>query len=228
MPVYTEPEWGEPQEAIEGCSAITTTSPIALVMQGYIQRLLEYHFHDYRNIHDPLLRQLCSSPSSNCTEPCANEQGTTSIWIGSSYSTNVESIQRTPAIYVKRGPINLNEQTLRNIILTTAKNGERHNVLVRGSHSLICKADTGAAAESLGQEVMMRMLHYSSIIQDDAKLGKFRVTSLSEVKEMDEEAEAQTGFYTVVQIEWMYVYLWEIRNEAPFIKRTQMLYDFCK
>jgi hypothetical protein len=233
MPTYTEPEWGTPQEAVDKPSSLCTTGPRGMLLTGILVKLLQYHFHDPDNIDNPILRCYQWQPGNACYNNDSGEDTSSGgIWIGPGYSEDSEGVQASPAIYVKREGTRNSQISQKNISVPSLNAaglfpGTLHQVNVEGVHSIILKAKTGAAASALGEEVFLRFLHYQSVIRDDFKLGKFFTTSLSEVKEIAQDQEADSGFYTVVRIEWAYVYRWYLRREGPKIKRTHFLYELC-
>lgn len=236
MPTYTEPEWGIPQEAVDKPSSLCTTGPTGMLMTGILTKLLQYQFSDPDNIVNPILRCYTWNDDNACYDNSdsgdSSNGGSGGIWIGPGYSEDSEGVQASPAIYVKRdgtrnSPISQKHISVPSLNAEGLFPGTLHQVNVEGVHSIICKGKTGAAADALGQEVFDRFLHYQSVIRDDFKLGKFFTTSLSDVKEIAQDQEADSGFYTVVRIEWAYVYRWYLRKEGPKIKRTHFLYELC-
>jgi len=233
MPTYTEPEWGTPQEAVDKPSSLCTTGPRGMLMTGILVKLIQYHFHDPGNIDNPLLRCYQWQLNNACYNNEDSEaSGSGGIWIGPGYSEDSEGVQASPAIYVKREGTRNSPISQKNISVPSLNSaglfpGTLHQVNVEGVHSIIYKAKTGVAASALGEEVFLRFLHYQTVIRDDFKLGKFFTTSLSEVKEVAQDQEADSGFYTVVRIEWAYVYRWYLRKEGPALKRTHFLYELC-
>jgi hypothetical protein len=204
-----------------------------MLMTGILTKLLQYQFSDPDNITNPILRCYRWQEDNACYNNSDSEGGGSGgIWIGPGYSEDSEGVQASPAMYVKREGTKNSVISQKNISVPSLNAaglfpGTLHQVNVEGVHSIICKAKTGAAADALGQEVFSRFLHYQSVIRDDFKLGKFFTTSLSDVKEIAQNQEADSGFYTVVRIEWAYVYRWYLRKEGPKIKRTHFLYELC-
>jgi len=233
MPIYTEPAFDTPQTAVDECSSLVNTGPTAFILTGILTKLLQYQFSDPLNIVNPMLRCLKWNTGNSCDSKDSegNDQGS-GIWIGPSYSEDVEGVQANPAIFVKREAIRTSPISQKHIAVPSLNAegyypGTKHQVTIEGAHSIICKSKLGAEADSLGQEVFQRFLNFQTVIRDDFRLGKFFTASLSDNKEIAQGQEADSGFYTVVRIEWAYVYRWYIRKEGPKIKRTHFLYELC-
>jgi hypothetical protein len=229
MPTYTEPVWGIPQEAVDACSSLVSTGPTPFMLTGILTRLLQYHFSDPRNIAEPKLKCNRWVEGNSCD---TGIDGVSGLWIGSSYSEDTEGVQATPQILVKRGDVRTQPISQKNISVPGLNaegvyEGQKHQMTIQGVHNIICKAATGAAADVLGEEVFQRFLNFQTVIRDDFRLGKFQTASLSESKEIAQGQDADSGFYTVVRIEWAYVYRWLLRAEGPSLKRTHFLYKLC-
>lgn len=224
MNVFEEPEWGTPQEAVEVCSSLVSTGPTPFLMTGIFTKLIQYHFSDTRNIINPKLHSMKWVPGN-----CNGSDG--GIYIGPGGSSDEDSANANPAVFVRRSNVDIGAISQKNITVQGqslvksphAHAGIVHQVTIDGSHSIICKAKSVAEADALAEEVFTRMLNYMSVIRDDFRLGKFMPTQLSDVKEMANEAEK--AFYAVVRLSWAYVYRWSLRQEAPKIKRMHLLYE---
>ena len=73
----------------------------------------------------------------------------------------------------------------------------------------------------LGEEVFYRMLHYQQVIKRDFNLGSLMTQGVSELRQKD---ESSTSFYTVVRLDWAYVYRWMVIPESPVVKRVAFEY----
>ena len=252
---FPEPTWCVPQEALDPCSSFYYAGPSPFLLSGVFLRLLQYHFSSPDNIEETLLKGYIWTPSDKgcigtgtppeessssseetnplgeCSEPAtATYQYTagSKLAIKPSYSTDTASIQQVPALYVKREPfqvdtISMLDRALPGLNQHGVYEGTDHNVTVSGSHSIICRGSKGAEADLLGQEVYFRMLHYQQVIKRDFQLGKLMARSVSEVRQRTDEA--QSTFYTVVRMEWAYVYRWRVIPESPIMKRVAFQYQ---
>ena len=232
--VFPEPVWGDPQEAIEDCSALAYTGPSPFVLTGVFIRLLQYHFFDPDNIQNPCLKDyIWTNNDSGCisieeTDTDPEGEDASKILIAVSYRRDHANAGQRPALFVKREPvtfdtISMQHKTLPHIDKETGVyKGTTYQVQVQGRHSIICVGLNGAEADVLGEEVMFRMLHYQPIIRDDFRLGAFKVEGLSDVKELG--SDPTKAFYTVVRLHWAYVYRWAVIPETPVAKRLHLTY----
>ena len=232
---FPEPCWGVSQDACETGGAFAKGGPNPFILSGVFQRLLQYHFSTPDNIDEPLLKEYIWTPSSQCCKVVedSEDDGTSQmippsrILIRPSWSQLGPDVQQLPTLLVKREAFRSERIAFQDASLTgrNAKGvyeGRQHLVNIVGKHSIICKGGTGAEAELLGQEVFFRMLHYQQIIKRDFQLGHLFTQGVSDVK--DKKNEAKPTFYTVVSIEWAYVYLWLIIPESPIVKRIAFEY----
>lgn len=231
---FTEPEWGIPQEAIEKCSSFHTGGPSPFLLSGVFLRLLQYHFSSANNIDEHLLKGYIWTPSTGvCAETVVGgEGGSSQIIPGSRLLIRPDYSQagpagQLPAIYIKREAFKTNKVSLGNKELTSLSRaglyeGETYRINITGSHTIVCAGATGAESELLGQEVFFRMLHYQQLIKKDFCLGSLQVLGVSDVKARKETAK--TSFYTVVRLEWAYVYGWKVIPESAAVKRIAFEY----
>lgn len=199
------------------------------MLSGVFQRLLQYHFSSADNIEDPLLKGYLWTPSTQCCAVSETEEEGSSysyepsrILIKPSWSSLGPEVQQLPTLLVKRSTFKSSRVALTDQSAIGAslgwRDGERHYMQIDGSHLIICKGGTGAEAELLGQEVFFRMLHFQQIIKRDFHLGRLLTQSVSEVRTRNDESK--TSFYTVVNLDWSYMYNWLVIPESPIIKRV--------
>jgi len=225
---FPEPCWGVSQEACEQPSAFATAGPNPFMLSGVFQRLLQYHFSVADNIEEPLLKGYLWTPSTQCCAVSETEEGSaydyepSRILIKPSWSSLGPEVQQLPTILIKRKSFRSESVALRNQSALGMSEGwrpgERHHMVIRGGHNIICKGGTGAEAELLGQEVFFRMLHFQQIIKKDFHLGSLLTQSVSELRTRNDESK--TSFYTVVNLDWSYMYNWLVIPESPIIKRV--------
>jgi hypothetical protein len=252
---YEEPKWCLSQPAEDACSTIASTGPTPFILTGVIVRLLQYHFSDPNNITKPHLKGYVWTPEEGCGDSkgdvwvCPTEGSSSSeeedgcppevveeteasrILIAPDYARTTGSVQSRPALYVKREPVKNSKISFLNRALpgldkeTGLFHGEKHQVTIEGSHSIICVGQSGTEAENLAEEVYFRMLHYQSLIKNDFRLSGFFVEGTSEVQEI--AAESKKAFYVVVRCSWAHVHRWILIPETPIIKRLNISYDDC-
>ena len=222
-----EPCWGSPQEACERASAFTTAGPNPFMLTGVFQRLLQYHFSSSDNIEEPLLRGYIWTPGSACCATSETEEGSANIYepsrimIKPSWSQLGPEVQQLPTLLIKREVFRsqrvslLDQSAVGNSSYNKGSNYQ--HMAVKGGHTIICKGGTGAEAELLGQEVFYRMLHFQQIIKKDFSLGSLVTQSVSELRTKNDESK--TSFYTVVNLEWSYMYNWLIIPDSAIVKR---------
>jgi hypothetical protein len=166
--------------------------------------------------------------------PIIDENGTSQYISGSriqikpSWSQDASQIQQSPSLLVKRETfqterIAFHDRTLPHMNRQGIYEGTEQQVNVIGSHSIICKGKYGGEADLLAQEVFFRMLHYQQVIKRDFALGSLMAKSVAEVRQRKDEATST--FYSVVRLEWAYVYRWRVIPEAPVLKRIGFEYQ---
>jgi len=226
---FSEPVWGEPQDAIEACSALAAMGPSPAVLTGVFLRLLQYHFSTQANIENPLLKEyIWTSSTAGCvnTEQDGVVVPGSRILIRPSYSPRGPEVQQLPSLLVKREPvqstrISFQDKSLVGLNQNHVFDGTQYQVNIAGAHSIICRGGTGVEADLLAEEVFFRMLHYQQIIKQDFRLGFLLAESMADVKSRD---EYQRVFYAVVRMTWAYVYRWKLIPESPIIKRVVLGY----
>lgn len=170
-----------------------------------------------------------SGPEDDCPPTEAEIIEGSRILIEAEYARNDKNVQQRPAIYVKREPVRNSRISMQNRAtpglnpVTGVFDGEKHQVNIEGTHSIICVGLTGTEAENIAEEVYFRMLHYQSLIRDDFRLSWFFVDGTSPVQEIP--AESRKAFYVVVTCSWKHVHRWMVIPEAPLIKRLNINYD---
>lgn len=232
---FKEPCWGVSQEACPRAGAFDRGGPNPFFLSGVFQRLLQYHFSTSDNIEEWLLKEYIWTPSNQCCKVTEDneDEGTSQeippsrILIRPSWSQLGPEIQKLPTLLVKReafqtGRISFQDASLVGRNEKGVYEGRRHQVDIKGKHSIICKGGSGAEAELLGQEVYFRMLHYQQVIKKDFSLGHLFTEGVSGVKTRTDESKPT--HYTVVSIDWAYVYLWLVIPESPILKRIAFEY----
>ena len=233
---FPEPEWGIPQEAYERASSFEAGGPNPFILSGVFQRLVQYHFSSSCNIEEHLLKEYIWTPSSQCCKVSDGEDSgegasqaipPSRLLIKQSYSMLGPEVQQIPTILIKREPFGTDRISFQDASLPGLNNkgvyeGRTHQVNIQGKHSIICKGGSGAEAELLGQEIFYRMLHYQQVIKKDFRLGHLMTRGVSDVKTRNDES--RPTFYTVVSIEWAYVYRWLVIPESPIVKRVAFGY----
>ena len=217
---YDEPTCGESQQVEDDCSSLVSSGVTPYVMTGILIRLLRYHFADSNNIGIESLRNL--TWKKDCDE--------SKIHIGVGYEFTPATVQARPAIYVKREAVSAKRvSALKGDSTVTAVNsitglfeGAQYQKQIEGVFSLVCAGTLGLEAELLGEEVYYRMLHFAPKIQDDIRVSKFSVRSLSEIKTI--KAPPSQLYYTVVAIDWTLIHRWRIVPISPVLKRTHLGY----
>jgi len=169
---------------------------------------------------------------SRCT--IVGEEGTSQYVQGSrmlikpSWSQSQEAVQQTPSLLVKREPfqsdrISMLDRSLVGRNKQGVYEGTMMQVNIMGAHTIICRGKSGGEADLLAQEIYFRFLHYQQIIKRDFQLGHFQAKSVDEIRQRTDEAT--TTFYTVVRLDWAYVYRWRVIPEAPILKRIGFEYE---
>jgi len=251
---YPEPTWCTPQDTTEGCSSLVATGPSPNVLTGVFVRLAQYHFSDPNNIQNENLKGYIwtnspdgcissggsdgdsssgtgSGSGSSGPDPCPEEdtfQEGSRILVGVSYQNDSINVQQRPAVYIKRETYSASRISFENkaqagLNQDGVHEGSSYQVMLTGKHSLIAVGQTGAEADALGEEIFFRMLQYMPIIKEDMVLGHFLPERVSEIRELGEEAKKV--FYSVVTLNWGYVYRWRIMAESPILKRIAFLYE---
>lgn len=150
------------------------------------------------------------------------------LLIKASWSQDQSQAQQTPSLLVKREPfyserISMLDRSLVGMNSEGVYEGTEMQVNVVGAHTIICRGKSGGEADLLAQEIYFRFLHYQQVIKKDFQLGNFQAKSVDAIRQRTDEATST--FYTVVRLEWAYVYRWRVIPEAPILKRIGFEYD---
>lgn len=145
-----------------------------------------------------------------------------------SWSQSQDAVQQTPSLLVKREPfysdrISMLDRSLAGLNQAGVYEGTEMQVNIIGAHTIICRGKSGGEADLLAQEIYFRFLHYQQIIKKDFQLGNFQAKSVDEIK--PKKDDPTTTFYTVVRLDWAYVYRWRVIPEAPILKRIGFEYE---
>lgn len=219
MPTLTEPIWQDltvVQQAECDPSAFEVSNIRPSQMTGYMVKLLQEHFSIDTNIYDEQLRRLIWQPDSD------DEAAQTRIHIEPSYSYDVTHIQQRPALYVARGPVQIQRVGIRDKFLAHL-NPNTHNYegmdmvkLLQCRHQVICcGGKSRMAVEKLSEEVFYFLTEYGPPITSDIGIGNFRTTGITEIQKMDEDHET---YMCGVQCAWTTAHGWTLKPLAPILK----------
>jgi len=218
MPTLPEPTWTEPQNV--ACemepSSISSTGTRPSIMTGAILRILQSHFSRPTNIDNEQLRQAIWKPKSD--DPDEQSQIHIEPW----HRYDADHLQQRPALYVSRGPVNVQRIVLRDRALTrqSTRTGNLEGVdymkLIVARHQVICcSAKSDMAAEKLAEEVFYMLLEYGPAIQKDFKLGGFHVNAITQSQKIEDDHE---NYMVGVQILWTNAHGWKLKPLAPILK----------
>ena len=194
------------QEPFPGApSSVLTTGNLPHIVTGWLLQILRYQFADPSNITQEKLKPYVWSPDE-----------TSKITINPIYLWDPETIQRRPAVIVKR-----HVWKTQRISIGDAYHGHvpqdgyestRHAVMVNGSHTMFCHAMTGLEADELGSEVGYLFLEFQQHILRNFKLHSFRMESIGEIVKIDEPHE---HFMVPITVSYVMTHCWSIIQETP-------------
>lgn len=225
MPTYTEPTWGKAQNIDKDCSSIVNTGPTPFILSGVLRRILQAHFADSSNIANPLLKNRPVWTPYGC-DADENAGETPSGWvIETSYADlDLGDIEQFPAIFIKRnnvaiGGISIDDKSIDGFNANGLFEGPNYTQLFQGSHSLVCVGKTGAEAESIGSEVLFRLLHYIKVIKKEFCLSSLSIPQMAPPAKVPKGKDA---FQVTITVKWVWMYRWLVTEEAPLLKRLIM------
>jgi len=215
-----EPSWGTVdavQLAEKDISALCKRHVRPSQMTGYLLKLLQAHFYVADNINDLKLRDLLWKPDTD------DETEQSKIHIEPSWDYDPTHLQQRPALYVSRGPVQVQRIAIRDRALThlSARSGNLEGTdylqLLQCRHQIICAAaKSRMALDRLSEEVFYMIMEYGPAISKDLSIANLRVTAITEVKPM--ENEDHENFMCGVQIAWTTGHSWTLKPIAPILK----------
>jgi len=143
----------------------------------------------------------------------------TKLAIQKSEAFDPESVGKRPALYIKRGGIQVNRDTIGDTLARDPKLGRMMFVRLSGTMTIYCVARTGGEADTLAGEVLDCLLCFQTLISEDFSFIRFKVNSLGEVSILEDYKEM---FMTPVIIEYDAEMSYVLGQEALPIKKLLM------
>jgi len=102
---------------------------------------------------------------------------------------NPEQIQKRPALYVKRGTIQVNRDTIGDSFGNHPSLGRGKFVRISGTITIYCVAETGGTVDALTGEVLDCLLTFQTLISEDFGFLRYKVNSIGEVGILEDYKE---------------------------------------
>ncbi len=179
-----------------------------LLITGFFRDLLIRQWSNPDNITSPEMKQYLWS-----------DQLTSGILIESVFRYKPETVEKRPAIMIKRNsfrniPIGINgliNGAGANQYLTERGAIEQYATLFAGSHTFFCIHKSGAAVEILASELLGHLVAAIPPIRRTLGLRQFAVTEVGDINELEESTE---NFVVPLTVGWCYEHTWELREES--------------
>lgn len=191
-----------PETFREFCGKI----PTLRMINGITMTILTNHFAEAANIIDPVLRQYLWNP--------AKEQ--TKIIIDIQDNWDPLNIGRKPAIYLKRGEVDLPKVAIGDRVQGQRLDGSiEYFTMCVGSHLVKTYGSQGASSDSLAFEVATLLLRTSSWIRDTLGLVKYRPLKIQALERDDRDPE--DAYFSGIPLEWAFDYRYTTKFSVPKI-----------
>jgi hypothetical protein len=201
---------GFPRQNLQDYNYLCDQLPTINMMQGLIMNILANHFSNAANIIDPTLRQYTWDPDPAVTKLILN--------IEEDWDPDV--IGRRPAIFLSRQPMTITKLSINDEELGGKLSGVRKfDMLIRGSHSMVCHHMGSAPPDSLAFEAAMLIARVAPILRQWLRLMDFRVTDIGA---KEREDDPQDAYKVAVTIPWAFWYPWKIDPVAPVLEFIDM------
>ena len=104
----------------------------------------------------------------------------TKISIQKSEAFNPELIQKRPALYVKRGTIQINRDSIGDSLGRHPTHGRGKFMRLSGTITVYCVAQSGGEVDRLTSEVLDCLLIFQTLISEDFQFLRFKVNSIGD------------------------------------------------
>jgi len=169
------------------------------------------------NLPAVLLEVLKAHFQANSTQFRFNQNNTeTKLAIQKSEAFDPASVGKRPALYIKRGMIQVNRDTIGDTLGRDPKLGRLMFIRLSGTITVYCLARTGGEADALTGEVLDCLLCFQTLISEDFSFIRFKVNSIGEVGILEDYKEL---FMTPVIIEYDAEMSYVLGEEALPIKK---------
>ena len=190
---YTEPIWGTASDQFVRQQSIFTQAPFDMAaFSGLLIRYMQACFITPTSIVNPELRTLLWNA----------DQKLSKIFIGSGAAVNTANAGQKPGIYISRDEvktldINIPPDVVQVSVGHLPSEPMIFNDTLAGAHTIRIESGNCFEAETIGQEVMLKLLIFHSVMKSDAQLRMLNMSNLTKVQ------KAENGnFVTGVVMSW--------------------------
>ena len=113
----------------------------------------------------------------------------TKVSIQKSEAFNPEQVQKRPALYIKRGTIQVARDTIGDAQSKHPQHGRGMFMRMAGTITVYCVAETGGAVDALTGEVLDCLLCFQTLISQDFGFLRYKVNSIGEVGILEDYKE---------------------------------------
>lgn len=138
-----------------------------------------------------------------------------------SHAFDTQQVMQRPGIYVKRGDIQFQRESLGDRLDVNARESiVKYHKRQSGTILVQCLADTGGEAEELAQETLNLLQLCETLIANSFNFLTFQVAGISTVGQLEEHKEV---FIVTITIQYADSRQWEIQLESVPVKRIYMV-----
>jgi hypothetical protein len=142
------------------------------------------------NLTAMVLEVLKTHFGANSTQFKYSQNSTeTKVAIQKSEAFNPELVQKRPAIYVKRGTIQINRDAISDSHSRHPSHGRGKFIRLSGVITVYCIAQSGGEVDKLTSEVLDCLLIFQTLISEDFNFLRFKVNSIGEVGILEDYKE---------------------------------------
>lgn len=181
-----------------------------LMLTGMLRELMIRHFASPDQIEEPDLRRAVwqNTPA-------------TGILIESVFRFKPDTLEKRPAILIKRNTYRNMRVLLNDRVGTDGQGNEDFTTFWVGSHTLFCLHGTGASTEILATEVQRELTQFAPAVRKTLRLHRYQVMEVGEISEIE---EATQNYAVAIDVAWAYEESWKlIEEELPLATIDRVL-----
>lgn len=143
------------------------------------------------------------------------------ILIESAYRWRGDLVHKRPAVLLRRNAQQNQEVLLHNLAGLDEQRFQYRDYTTHwvGSHTLFCIHGTDASVEILATEVQHELTRFSPVVREYLGLGKFSVTEVGAIAEIEESTE---NYAVPITVGWTYQESWRLREESLPLRRIPL------
>lgn len=201
MNTYVEPTWTVPSDQYVRRTSIFQQQPFDFAaFSGLLVRYMQSCFQASTSIVNPELRNLLWNVDPKLSK----------LFIGVGHATNAATASQKPGIYISRDEVKTSDLYIPPNVVQVSVGGPVADPMVfhellSGAHTVRIESSNAYEAEALGQEALLKLLVFHSVMQEDTQLRMLNMSNLTKVQ------KAESGnFVTGIVMSWAVDFVYSV------------------